>query len=30
MTKYHISVDNVKCLELLFIQKEHIILEEDL
>lgn len=30
MTKYHISVDSVKCLESLFIQKEHIILEEDL
>lgn len=30
MTKYQISVEDVKCLELLFIQKEHIILEEDL
>lgn len=29
MTKYQISVEDVECLELLFIQQEHIILEED-
>lgn len=30
MTKYQISAEDVKCLKLLFIQKEHIILEEGL
>lgn len=30
MTKHRISIEDVKCLQLILIQKEHIILEEDL